>query len=312
MYPDNNMNNNGFNQNNFNMQSNGMNNAPLQNNQANQNNDVNTNFQNTNFNQNQMNNVIPNNQFNDNVKNGFNTSNQNSVPVKPKKNNSILLIILLLVIVTVIVVVVVLVLGNNNSNAGNNDNLSNDNSQVTNDNQQTDDDSEFYENWGVSERCSAQNGTSESYFINFPKYTGYSEVYGLVAEQLDDTVVVVSGQNDKCPAINSLSELFPAYFEHLQFTLEGIYGILSDNYNFSLKSNNSESIGGYQMHKFVGNIEFYDDGEHQNYQFVAYATTLKSNGAYAYWVVYDTSDDQSNGELIKEHALNMAKTFREE
>ena len=84
-------------------------------------------------------------------------------------------------------------------------------------------------NWGVSERCSAQSSTSESFYINFPKFTGYSEGYGLVAEQLDDTMVIVSGQNDKCPEISSLSELFPQYFDHLQFTLEGIYGILSDN-----------------------------------------------------------------------------------
>jgi len=186
-----------------------------------------------------------------------------------------------------------------------------DNQETTNTTEKPDDEINA-ENWGVSERCSAQSSTSESFYINFPKFTGYSEGYGLVAEQLDDTMVVVSGQNDKCPTINSLSELFPAYFDHLQFTLEGIYGILSDNYKFSLKSNSSEKIGDYQMHKFVGEIEFDNDGEHVKYAFVAYAATLKSNGANAYWVVYDTSKDQSKGELIAEHALNMAKTFREE
>ena len=167
-------------------------------------------------------------------------------------------------------------------------------------------------NWGVSERCSAQSSTSESFYINFPKFTGYSEGCGLVAEQLDDTMVIVSGQNDKCPEIGSLSELFPAYFDHLQFTLEGIYGILSDNYKFSLKTNTSETVGDYNMHKFVGEIEFDNDGEHVKYAFVAYAAALKSNGANAYWVVYDTSKDQSKSQLIAEHALNMAKTFREE
>lgn len=167
------------------------------------------------------------------------------------------------------------------------------------------------DNWGASERCSAKSDTSENFFINFPKYSGYSEGYGLVAEQLDDTMVIVAGQNEKSPAINFVSELFPAYFDHLQYTLEGIYGFLSNNYTFAVTSDSAKTVGDYDMHTFTGNFEFDDHGEHVKYNFVAYATTLKSNGAYAYWVVYDTSADQSNGALIAEHALNMAKTFRE-
>ena len=65
------------------------------------------------------------------------------------------------------------------------------------------------------------------------------------------------------------------------------------------------------MHRFTGNIEFDNDGKHCKYSFIAYAAQLNSNGAYAYWVVYDVSDNQSNGQLVAEHALNMAKTFRE-
>ena len=78
----------------------------------------------------------------------------------------------------------------------------------------------------------------------------------------------------------------------------------------------STVIADHDMYTFTGVVSF--DYNWQNeitrreYQFISYATTMKTNGGYAYWVVYDCSDEQSNGELIKEHALNMAKTFREE
>lgn len=65
------------------------------------------------------------------------------------------------------------------------------------------------------------------------------------------------------------------------------------------------------MHFFEGTFSFDDDGKHKEYQYAVGVTRLKSNGAYAYWVVYDISDEQSNGKLIKEHAMNMAKTFSE-
>ena len=66
------------------------------------------------------------------------------------------------------------------------------------------------------------------------------------------------------------------------------------------------------MHSFNGTFSFDEDDDHYEYQYVVYVTQLKSNGAYAYWVVYDVSEDQSKGNLIKEHAYNMAQTFREE
>lgn len=169
------------------------------------------------------------------------------------------------------------------------------------------------ENWGVTAWWSAKTDTtSKNYAINFPNFTGYTEGSSMIAEQLDGTVALISGQNYKAPEINNVTELFPAYYDHLQFTLEAFYGIMSMNYVFSVDDSETVTIGDYEMCRFEGSFEFDDYKEHKDFQFVAYATTLKSNGAYAYWVVYDNSEDQSNGKLISEHALNMAKTFREE
>ena len=169
------------------------------------------------------------------------------------------------------------------------------------------------ENWGVTAWWSAYTDTtSKVYAINFPNYTGYTEGSALIAEQLDGTVVLTSGQDNGCPEINNVTELFPAYYDHLEFSLNAFYGIMSMNYVFSVDDSETVTIGDYEMCRFEGSFEFDDYKEHKDFQFVAYATTLKSNGAYAYWVVYDNSEDQSNGKLISEHALNMAKTFREE
>ncbi len=188
------------------------------------------------------------------------------------------------------------------------------NTESPNNNTQTDNPNENQEHisWGVTGRFSARNDEgTESCFINLPVAAGATTGYGMMVVNADKTAILYAGQNDKSPSIANISELFPAYFERLEYDLKAYYGFLSENYEFTLTANTSEKIGEYEMHRFAGNIEFDNDGKHCKYPFIAYAAPLKSNGAYAYWVVYDVSDNQSNGQLIAEHALNMAKTFRE-
>lgn len=169
------------------------------------------------------------------------------------------------------------------------------------------------DNWGVTDHFAADNESpSESFYINFPHFGGAARGYGLGGNQGDDTTAYIFGQNDYAPAISGISQLFPAYFEQVKYTLEKAYGMRASNFEFSLTDNAPVVVGEYEMHTFSGTISFDYEGNPQNYAFVAYATTLKSNGAYAYWMVYDTSEGQTNGNLIAEHALNMAKTFREE
>lgn len=171
--------------------------------------------------------------------------------------------------------------------------------------------------WGITDQFSAETKDSiKSYYINLPHYAGASYGRARGGEQLDGTVVLISGQHDEAPEINGTSELFPAYFDQLQSSLESYYGLRSSNYTLSLLDTDSTTIGDYEMYIFTGTIAFDYDWQNEvsrrEYQFVSYATTLKSNGGYAFWVVYDETEDQSNGELIAQHALNMAKTFREE
>lgn len=166
------------------------------------------------------------------------------------------------------------------------------------------------ENWGIKEMWSAINTTYEDFTINFPESGGYSERGGLVSEQSDGSVAIVGGQNDRCPAINNVSEVFPAYFVHLERVLEGTIK-LSSNFEFTVDHDEAVMIGEYSMHCFTGWINCEKDKVPVKYPFVAYAVQLEDNGAYAYWVVYDDSE-KPDTEIISKHAYNMALTYRED
>lgn len=227
-------------------------------------------------------------------------------------NKKIFIGLSILVIILVIAFTIMMLTGKEdvtNNKVGNTNNESQTNE--SNKNEETSKKEEEKE-WGVPDRLPAKNDVTELFLINFPYYRGYTEGYGVIADQLDGTLIYVSAQGSRSPKINDQSEVFPAYFGHLQATFEALYGLLSDNYQFVLKSTDTKNIGDYKMDIFECEVEFDDDGKHRKYAFVSYATTLKSNGAHAFWVVFDTSEDQSKGDLIAEHALNMAKTFREE
>ena len=80
---------------------------------------------------------------------------------------------------------------------------------------------------------------------------------------------------------------------------------------FTYDKNYETTIGEYKMHVFEGKLSFMNDTKPMNFTFVAYATKLKSNNGIAYWMVFDITDELSEGNLIREHAYNMALTLRE-
>ena len=170
-----------------------------------------------------------------------------------------------------------------------------------------------YENWGVPVMWAAYNpNTFGGYAINLPYYRGLSEGGGMVAEHMDGTVAILMGQNQLTPDGLALGEVYPTCFKNLELTLYSYYGIMSENYQFTIENDGAVTVAGKDMHYYEGTIEFDDDGEHKKFSFVSYAAHVEATDAYAYWVVYDSTADQSCGELITEYALNMAKTFREQ
>lgn len=241
-----------------------------------------------------------------------------------KKGIGLIVTIVIIAVIAVVIATVLLIFNrdnntavdNNHANSGTEININNQN----NTNNSVTDKNEEEKEWGITDRWTAEKGTSAPFYINQPKYRGYTEGRGLYSEHIDGTSTIVVGQHKNLTTIDNISTFFPTAFNDLEYTLQSIYGLLADNFKFSLENNRAVEINDYQMHMFEGYFEFDTEIKsmgkwqdvHRKYCFVAYATTLKSNGAYAYWVVYDTSEDQSKGELIKSHALNMAKSFREE
>lgn len=170
--------------------------------------------------------------------------------------------------------------------------------------------------WGYQEVQFVESEESSGFFsVNFPHGTGLSVVYGSMGEW-PDAGFLISGQSKDSPEAADVSELLPAYLEQIQESFEDYYGIRSSNYSIMSDEDVSlTSINDYEMYIFTGRVSFdyYWDGEtlKKDFPFIVYATALKSNGLYAYWMVYDCSEDHSKGDLIEEYALKMAETFQE-
>jgi len=247
-----------------------------------------------------------------------NNSNFNSKP--PKKMN-LGLIIGIVVVVAVVGVAIIfgskLLSNDRNNNAGNNNKIENNNNSNNGIDNSQEEDSNFYETWGRTDFNTTFDGVNiDHFYINVPKYTGSNYWYAKISEQLDDTVVFISGQYET-PFVEQVSDIFSSYIEYTKESLKDFYGIQSSNFNITIDSSKSLTIGDYDMYMHTGIITYdyrnsHNDTTKRTHQYVAYATKLNGSGNCAYWIVYDFSDDQSKGNLIQEHALNMAKTFREE
>lgn len=168
------------------------------------------------------------------------------------------------------------------------------------------------ETWGVcTEYLTEKGGKDTVYRVNTPRYTGNDVGRGNVTEHMDGTMTLVSGQMRHSPEVGSLAELFPAYQEQVEYTLRKVFGLLSDNYVFAFGKSEPIAVNGKEMYIFRGEVSFRDDQKNRTLPFVAYATVLEGNGAYAYWMVFDITDNNGAAELLEQHAYNMALTFLE-
>ena len=168
------------------------------------------------------------------------------------------------------------------------------------------------ENWGLENTYSVlHNDIDAIYRINTPHLYGTNIGRGILCEQMDGTMILISGQRDHNPTVGDISEVFPACQEQVEYTLVKAYGMLAQNFAFTFGESQAVTVGEYDMYTFEGEVTFTDDTDPMDFPFIAYATMLEANGGYAYWVVFDITDDHSAGNLIAEHAYNMALTFRE-
>ena len=170
----------------------------------------------------------------------------------------------------------------------------------------------FHETWGVTETFKSGTGeNAQSCFINFPNFYGTYTGDGIMSEDLDGTLYFIAGQNDESPTIESLKDFFPAYFPRIEAALIEWYGDKLSDISFVPGVEAETTLNGYSMRTCSGEITFLFEGNPAAFGFMAYATQLQSNGAYAYWIAFDTSGNLSRTERVQETAMKMALTFRE-
>lgn len=168
--------------------------------------------------------------------------------------------------------------------------------------------------WGIIDTFSAnKDDKTATIYINFPSLTGIPEATGLVANQGDDTKIILDAYiKGKSPEIDSVLEVLPAYFEQTLLIFKVNYGSRYSNGNLTIESQEPVTINDYEMCKYIGKHTFKYEGKDFSYQFVAYSTQLKTNGAYIYWLVQDESENQSLFETIEDYAYKMGTTLWEE
>lgn len=169
------------------------------------------------------------------------------------------------------------------------------------------------EEWGVLDDFSfSMDGNGCGIYIRFPYHTGIPEGTGLLAKQGDGTLIILDGHTTGIsPEVDSVQNVFPAYFEQTEHVFYVNLGIAYKDSEFKADSKEMLQINGYEMCKFVGTHSYVYKREDYSCRFVAYATQLKDNGAYVYWFVQDMTDDQSMFETLEEHTYNMALTLKE-
>lgn len=172
---------------------------------------------------------------------------------------------------------------------------------------------ESLDNWGVVDGHTASNDSGMAqFFIHLPLNPGSQRGGALLAVQEDASVVIVDGENFLAPVeIDSLDTLFPTWFESPKASVADYMGMAGADYEFEVTDQEMVTIGEYEMCRYEGKHTYTYHKEPKESQWVAYATKLKTNGAYVYWMVLDYSEDQSMSDTIADHAQKIALTLEE-
>jgi hypothetical protein len=169
------------------------------------------------------------------------------------------------------------------------------------------------EEWGVVDDFSVvANGKAVLISIKLPALTGIPKGTGLLAYQPDGTFVIVDGHKASIsPEISSVDQVLPTCFVQTEMTLDLYRASTYKDFAFEIKSSEKVTVNGYEMCKYTGVHTFTFEGNQKSFNFVAYATQLKTNGGYVYWMVLDESEGQTLGQTIADHAYKMALSLEE-
>lgn len=148
-------------------------------------------------------------------------------------------------------------------------------------------------------------------YINFPKtYARGNEEYTAiinVKQGVEKSFAIFDAQTDSDEeVVNSLEEVFPAYFPRAVKVMESSYSTSYSDFAFEITGSELTEVNGMEMCKYKGINTYNKDGVAEEKMFVAYSAQA-SNGAYVYWMVFGVEDEK----ILEEDAAFIAQTFRE-
>ena len=170
------------------------------------------------------------------------------------------------------------------------------------------------ENWGRVDSKLVRNGQGlVTVTFKWPVVRGDNEYTGKIASQDDGTLVLVDAYSAQIsPEVDSLDQVFPAYFEQTIKVFASFYGSSYSDGSLTIEDTEVVTVGEYEFYKHTGMHNYKFKGSDRNRQFVIYLTQTKATGAYIYWLVSDTTEDQSAGEKMEDNAYRIALSVREE
>lgn len=169
------------------------------------------------------------------------------------------------------------------------------------------------EDWGRLDTKSVVNAQGiMSVIFRWPAAKGKSEYTGNVASQDDGTLVLVDAYSAQIsPEVDSLDQVFPAYFEQTVKVFASFYGSAYSEGSLTIDDTEVVTVGEYEFYKHTGTHNYKYKGSDRSRQYVIYLTETKATGAYIYWLVSDTTADQSAGATMEENAYKIALSVKE-
>ena len=170
------------------------------------------------------------------------------------------------------------------------------------------------DDWGMldAKTVRSKNDTKQIFF-RWPVNEGKDAYTAKIEGQNDGTIAMVDNYvPGYSPEVDSMDQVFPAYFEQTVKSFEKFYkGNYSDG-SFTIEQTETVTLNDHEFYKYHGKHNYSYEGEASSSQYVIYLTTMKLNGAYLYFLVSDVTDDQSATAKMEENAYNMVLSFQEE
>lgn len=160
-----------------------------------------------------------------------------------------------------------------------------------------------------------KNNIKTFYYVSAPYFDVNLAASCFAGEPMTGAYAIIGGEPVEGLAVpgEKVENVFPTYFDvaknALNFTRESVF----EQLDFTVDNKELFNINGYEMCKFTGKHTCYSNHEEKmlTMHYVAYATQVKENGGWAFWMFIDESDDMSNMKVLEEYALSMANTFYE-